>query len=125
MLPKYNDMLTPEEYQKYTKDIEQLLEKLGENTDMKSPEAKELDRLSEAVAAYEEIHFPFQPESLIEMIELRMYQRKLKQKDLARLLDTTPSSVSEILRGKRSLTMKLAKKLHQQLNIDAELILNG
>ena len=92
---------------------------------MESSEMKELDRLSEAAATYEDLHFPFKPESLVEMIQLRMYQRKLKQKDPARLLDTTPSSVSEILRGKRSLTMKLAKKLHQQLNINAELILNG
>ncbi len=118
-------MITKEEYQKYTEKIEHLLSEVKEGINLDSTKMVELNQLSEAVADYEEHHFPFKPESLVEMIELRMYQRKLKQKDLARLLDTTPSSISEILRGKRTLTMKLAKKLHKQLNIDAELILNG
>ena len=59
------------------------------------------------------------------MIELRMYQRKLKQKDVAKILGTTPSRISEILNGKRGLTMELAKSLYKNLNIDAELILSN
>jgi len=59
------------------------------------------------------------------MIELRMYQRKLKQKDVAKILGTTPSRISEILNGKRGLTMDLAKGLYKNLNIDAEIILQN
>ena len=58
MLLKYNTMLTSEEYQKYTKEIERILKKLGEDTNGESSEMKELDRLSEAVAAYELASFP-------------------------------------------------------------------
>ena len=58
------------------------------------------------------------------MIELRMFQRKLKQKDLARILGTTPSRISEILNGKRDLTMDLARELYKKLNVDPELILS-
>jgi len=59
------------------------------------------------------------------MIELRMYQRKLKQKDLAKILGTTPSRISEILYGKRGLTLELARGMYLKLNIDAELILQN
>jgi len=59
------------------------------------------------------------------MIELRMYQRKLKQKDLAKILGTTPSRISEILNGKRGLTLELARGMYLKLNIDAELILQN
>ena len=57
------------------------------------------------------------------MIVLRMYQGKLKQKDLATILGTTPSRISEILNGKRYLTRNLARRLHEKLNINPGLIL--
>jgi len=82
-----------------------------------------LDVISELIADFEESNYPFKPASLKEMIELRMYQRKLKQKDVAEILGTTPSRISEILNGKRKLTFDLAKGLYSKLNIDPELIL--
>ena len=82
-------------------------------------------QLSDQIADYEEHHFPFEPQNLKEMIELRMYQRKLKQKDLAKILGTSPSRISEVLNGKRKLTFDLAKALYDKLNIDAELILRS
>lgn len=103
--------------------MEELLRKLTEIGKLTQEEQLELDEMSDKVADYEEMYHPFKPDSLKEMIELRMYQRKLKQKDVAKLLGTTPSRISEILNGKRSLTFDLAKQLHKKLNIDAELIL--
>lgn len=102
-----------------------LLKKLTEAGTLSKKEEKELDEISSEIATYEEINFPFEPETLKEMIELRMYQRKLKQKDLAEILGTTPSRISEIMNGKRSLNIDLAKNLHKKLNIDANLILNS
>lgn len=105
--------------------MEFLLKKLTEVQKLSKEEEKELDNISSEIADYEEANFSFQPESLTEMIELRMYQRKLKQKDLALILGTTPSRISEILNGKRGLTIDLAKNLYKKLNIDAEMILNS
>ena len=51
-----------------------------------------------------------------------MFQRKLKQKDLAKILGTTPSRISEILNGKRQLNFELAQGLYSKLNIDPRLI---
>ncbi len=113
------------EYKEKTKRLEELLKQFTISGSLDEKSQKELDKLSDEIQEYEEKHYPFKAESLNEMIELRMYQRKLKQKDLAQILGTTPSRISEILNGKRNLTMKLAKSLHRKLNIDAELILRS
>ena len=103
--------------------METLLQQLTEAGSLYSKLLKELDGLSEAIADYEEKKHPFKVNTLQEMIELRMFQRKLKQKDVANILGTTPSRISEILNGKKGLTLELAKGLYQKLNIDADLIL--
>ena len=105
--------------------MEALLKELTEKGKLEKSDQLELDRVSDRVQEYEETYHAFQAETLQEMIELRMYQRKLKQKDLAKILGTTPSRISEILSGKRGLTFELAKALHQKLNIEAELILKS
>jgi len=113
------------EYNSKTKRLEELLERLTVKGKLTNKLQIELDELSNEIAEYEETQFPFEPSTLKEMIELRMYQRKLKQKDLAKILGTTPSRISEILNGKRGLTMELAKGMYKKLNIDAELILKN
>ncbi len=103
--------------------MENLLSILTNSGKLGASQQQELDEISDAITAHEEEHYPFKPETLIEMIELRMFQRKLKQKDLARILNTNPSRISELLNGKRDLTMDLARGLYQKLNIDPDLIL--
>jgi HTH-type transcriptional regulator/antitoxin HigA len=115
--------MTEQEYTHATTRIEELLQTLTTKGNLTPTAQSELDRLSELVADYEEANFPFAPTTLREVVQLRMYQRKLKQKDLAKLLGTSPSRISEYLGGKRDLTLPMARALHQKLNIDAELIL--
>ena len=117
--------MTNVEYRAKSKRMEELLKILTLQGKLTKKQHTELDRISDEIADYEETHYPFEPESLKDMIELRMYQRKLKQKDVAAILGTTPSRISEILNGKRKLTLDLAKGLYKKLNIDAELILNS
>ncbi len=118
-------IINNEEYQKALERMEELLKIVGNDTDVSSVEFKELEQISDCIADYEEHHYPFEAKNLKEMIELRMYQRKLKQKDLASMLGTSPSRISEVLNGKRKLTFDLAKALYDKLNIDAELILKS
>ena len=117
--------MTNTEYKTKSKRLESLLKLLTEKGRLSKKHHQELDELSNQIATYEEEHFAFEPDSLIEMIELRMYQRKLKQKDVAEILGTTPSRISEILNGKRGLTIDLAKGLYNKLNIDPALILTA
>lgn len=117
--------MTNVEYKSKSKRLEHLLKLFTEKGELSKKDQAELDRLSDAIAAYEEEHFAFEPNSLVEMIELRMYQRKLKQKDVAEILGTSPSRISEILSGKRGLTIDLARGLYTKLNIDPRLILTS
>jgi HTH-type transcriptional regulator/antitoxin HigA len=47
----------------------------------------------------------------------------MKQKEGAKLLGINESVFSQILSGKRRITMPLAKRLHSKLGIDSDLIL--
>lgn len=88
------------------------------------PEAR---TLAEAIEEYEirMEYFPIPaiPTTLPAMIELKRQQQKLKQKELAALLEVPPGRLSQILSGKRRVTMDLAKKLYERLNISPEFIL--
>ncbi len=117
-------MISKKIYDKYLVRIDELLEKIDENTPLSDPNYIELNKLSDLVADYEESNFPLEVPNLMEVIRLRMFELNLKQKDLAKILQTSTSRISEYLSGKREITMPVAKKLHKDLNIDAEIILS-
>lgn len=103
-----------------------ILEKLLAGTDIAqlSEEArKELEYHSDIVEAYEEEHFSIEMPSLIDAIKLRMFEMDIKQKDLAKILNVPATRISEYLKGRRDITLEVARKLHQELDIDAEIIL--
>lgn len=89
-------------------------------------EKEELRQLSLIAEAWED-GIPLmpirQPKTLVEMLELKMYEQKLKQKDLAELLGVSATRLSEVMQGKRKVNMDLAKRLHSVLKIDAGFIL--
>jgi len=116
-------MITQQEYNKYQKRIEQLLQIVGNDTPPTDLAFIELDELSDLVAAYEEQNFPVEIPRLIDVIRLRMSEMGINQKQLAEILETPSSRVSEYLKGKRDITLDVAKRLHQKLNIDADIIL--
>ena len=47
----------------------------------------------------------------------------MKQKELAAFLGITEARLSEVLGGKRKVTIDLAKRLYEKLNIEADFIL--
>ncbi len=111
------------DYQKALEKVDALLIKVGDNHSYDNPDFVMLDRLSDLVADYEDKHFNIELPSLIDTIKLRMYEMGLKQKDLAELIDVPKTRVSEYLRGKREITLDVARKLHKKLNIDGDIIL--
>jgi HTH-type transcriptional regulator/antitoxin HigA len=86
---------------------------------------KGLDLL-EAIALlaheYEKKHFAIPKPDPIEAIKERMEQLSLSQKDVATYFGGE-NRVSEVLSGKRSLTMKMVRALHTHLKISAETLL--
>lgn len=109
-------------YEKANIRLEELLLIIDNDTSEKDKNFIELNNISNLIANYEEKNYSMVPGNLVEMVSLRMYQRKLKQKDLARILNTTPSRISEFLNGKLKLTYDFARELYNKLNIEPELI---
>ena len=111
------------QYQEALEKIDLLMASIGDDHSFDNPEFVMMDRLSELVAEYEDLHYNIQIPSLIDVIKLRMYEMGLKQDDLAKILGVSKSRISEYLRGKRDITLDVAKKLHSQLQIDGDIIL--
>ena len=81
-----------------------------------------LDVLVTLVEAYERKHYRIDPPDPIEAIKYRMDQLHLKPADLAPYLGGK-NRVSEVLSGKRKLTVNMMRALHTHLNISAESLL--
>jgi HTH-type transcriptional regulator / antitoxin HigA len=103
--------------------IEPFLQK--DFSQLTTEEEGELARITSLIEEYEAVYYPlpFKPKNMVEMLELKMFERKLKQKDLAQVLEVTENRISEVMNGKRKINMDLAKRLHNKLNIDAQFIL--
>ena len=105
-------------------DYETALERINDLMDAApdSAEADELDVLATLVEVYEEQHYPINFPSPIDAIAFRMEQTGLSQRDLVPYIGGR-SKVSEILTGKRSLTLSMIRALHKHLQIPADVLL--
>lgn len=86
-----------------------------------TPEGDELELLLILIDKYEKDHFPIDLPDPIEAIKFRMEQLQMKPKDLADLIGYK-SRVSEILNRKRKLTLDMIRKLHVNLNIPTDVL---
>lgn len=88
---------------------------------------QEMGRIGEMLADYESIYIDLAPlkvkNPLLISIEKEMQKRHLKQRQTAELLEIKENTFSQILHGKRSISMQMAKRLHRVLNIDAKTII--
>ena len=87
-----------------------------------TPEGDKLDILVTLVQAYEAKHYPLDLPDPVAAIKFQMEQKGLKVKDLEPMIGKS-NRVYEILNGKRSLTLKMIWKLHQELGIPAEILI--
>jgi HTH-type transcriptional regulator / antitoxin HigA len=114
---------TEEQYNEALENIEGFLKKGSQL--MTEADKLELRRLSVLVEAYEQKTYPMplQPQSILGMIQVKMFERKLKQKELALLLDISETTLSEVMNGKRKINLSLAKNLYKKLGIAPDFIL--
>ena len=87
-----------------------------------SPAGDEFDVLVTLVEAYEAKHHHIGPPDPIEAVKFRMDQLGLKQTDLVPYFGGK-SRVSEVLNGRKNLTLAIARRLHQELHIPAASLL--
>lgn len=86
------------------------------------PQGDELELRSLLVHDYEQKVFPIDNPDPVAAIRFRMDQRGLEPKDLVPLLGSR-SRVSEVLSGRRSLSLKMIRNLVARLGIPAEVLL--
>ncbi len=87
-----------------------------------TPEADEIDVLSLLIQKYEDEHFPLELPDPLEAIGFRMQQQGLTRKDLVPMMGSA-SKVSEVLSGKRPLSLSMIRRLHDGLGIPAEVLI--
>ena len=62
------------------------------------------------------------PPDPVEAIRFRMEQQGLTRKDLEGVIGTR-TRIAEVLNGKRSLSIGMIRRLHEQLGIPAEILI--
>ena len=108
-----------EQYKKYLEEINNLI---AQDPDLNTPEGERLSLLAMAVKEYEGKHFFFNKPSPIEAIRFRMEEQGLIQNDLIPYIGSK-SKVSEILSGKRSLTIPMIRALNHHLGIPLDALI--
>jgi HTH-type transcriptional regulator/antitoxin HigA len=89
-----------------------------------STESDELEVLSILVKEYETDHYPIPSPNPLEAIKFRLDQMGLSEKELGEILGYR-SRKSEILSGKRKLSLSMIRKLNEILHIPAEVLIQA
>lgn len=95
--------------------------------EMDNAYTQEIASLSKLMAQFEDESLNILPlrqkSPLITKIEEYFYAHGMRQKDGAKLLGVNESQFSQIMSGRRRISMSFAKRLHSKLGINADLIL--
>lgn len=102
--------------------LEKIYNMMQKNLKPGSKEMDELEVLSILVERYEEEHYPIPPPDPIEAIKFRMEHMNLSRKELAKIVGYK-SRVSELLSGKRKLSLSMIRRLNKELKIPAETLI--
>jgi HTH-type transcriptional regulator / antitoxin HigA len=103
-------------------EIEKLLQQGFSNLD--KTELKKLEKWSREVAGFEEMNYAIpKPDTLAEMIELRMYEMRITQKELAARMGVSQAKLSLILNGKQEPDISFLKQCKHVLGISSDFIL--
>lgn len=89
-----------------------------------TPEFDEMEVLATLIEVYENKYHPIKAANPIDAIKFRMEQQSLTLKDLEQYIGSS-GRVSEILNGKRALSLRMIKSLHTGLKIPYESLLSG
>jgi HTH-type transcriptional regulator/antitoxin HigA len=85
-------------------------------------EVARLQAQARLIAAYEESKWPRRPPSTAELIRHLMDQHGLSRADMVPILGT-PSRVSEVLGGKKELSMAMVQRLRARFRVPADLLI--
>ena len=129
MPQQFNAMITSEvEYRSAIKAMDAIIAhgtEIGDMELLSEAEKNEYIRLSSLVRSWEKEMYPFPiaANPLLAEIQIKMAEKNLKQKEMASILGIDESRMCEIMKGKRKISMSIAKRLRDRLSISADTIL--
>ncbi|WP_455787218.1 helix-turn-helix transcriptional regulator [Parabacteroides goldsteinii] len=135
MEKKFEDIIridTPELFEKVSEYVEELIAEATQKGALsvqgeRNEYTLEISRAAGMCADYEALYYKSKSlkfkSPLIVSIEEELEKRSLKQRQAAAYLDVKESTFSQIMTGKRPISMRMAKRLYEKLNIDPTLII--
>ncbi len=114
---------TEQEYNKACQQLYKLINSHKDPIEPKSLEGDKVELLALFIEKYEQEYYQREAPLPIAAIKFRMEQMNLKQADIAPLFGGK-TRVSEVLRGKRTLTLKTITLLNRYLGIPLESLIN-
>jgi HTH-type transcriptional regulator/antitoxin HigA len=115
---------TEQEYNEACERISKLINSSENAIEPDSLKGEEIELLSLLVEKYEQEHHQLEAPDPIEAIKFRMEQMNLKQVDIAPLFGGK-TRVSEVLHGRRPLSLKMITLLNRYLGIPLESLISG
>jgi HTH-type transcriptional regulator/antitoxin HigA len=113
MFDEISVIKSEDQYRRYLAELETLI---TSKPSIDSPSGRRLELLALLIENYEKANYEFPKPSPLEAIVFRLDQMGLKQSDLVPLIGSK-GRVSEILSGKRKLTLPMIRKLSEHLDI--------
>ncbi|MCE7067986.1 type II toxin-antitoxin system HigA family antitoxin [Dyadobacter sp. CY326] len=110
--------------EQYEAALEKIYALMQINISVDSKDSDELEVLSILVKDYENVNFPVPKPNPLEAIKFRMEQMEMSEKDLSEILGYR-SRKSEILSGKRKLSLAMIRKLNEILHIPADILIQA
>lgn len=109
---------TEQDYEKALKQLETIFQ-AKPNT----PEGDLLEVLSLLIHEYEQKHYKIEPLGPLEALKYEMEEQGLSQTGLAKRMGMSKSTISEIMNGKKQMSINFMKFLHNELGIPAHILL--
>lgn len=110
--------------EQYNDALARVYEIMQTNVKEGSAASDELEVLSILIKEYELVHYPIPSPNPLEAIKFRLDQMGISEKELGDILGYR-SRKSEILSGKRKLSLAMIRKLNEILHIPAEVLIQA
>jgi len=112
------------DYKKVMAKVDKLMSKGSSNVTKK--ELAEIKALAQSAQAFEQNKYIIEaPTTLTGIIEMRMFELQLKQKDLAKKLNVSDAKLSLIMSGKQKPDIQILKTVHKELKVSGDFLLEA
>lgn len=116
---KIKPIKTEAEYEDALKEVQKVF-----NAKRNTPEGDLLEVLSLLIHDYEQKHYKIKSLSPLEALRCEMEEQGLTQSGLAERIGMSKSTISEILNGRKQMSVRFMKFLYKDLGIPADVLLS-